>query len=824
MLIFSLLPLGLSSGILFLNLRKTGNDLSERISSAVDLQASENLEMRARQIAAATSSFLADCEGDLRLAASLSNSPDAIRAFYANRKESIWYRTGTREHPREVRESIPRYWSLEIVDNNGQQRMVIRNGKELPPDRLVNVAAPSKTEFGPESYFRDSADLRRGEINVTHLAGFHVGKEEQLAGAREPEDAVGGKEYRGVIRFMTPLFSPNGRRSGLMVLSLDHRHLMEFTQHVLPGKVGETVFPSYRSGNYAFMFDDEGWMITHPKYWDIRGLGPDGKPVPPYSPNSSKEDIESGRIPFNLDYAGFIHPNYPNVSKLVRDGKSGFVDVTNVGGARKVMAFAPIMYGSGPYARHGVFGGVTIGFQTDLFHEPARTARGIIDIRLRKHLWESAFILTLTALIAAASAWAISRGITRPLALLTSQARLLASGETSTRVEVNSGDELGELALDFNRMADELERRNTSLLDTLSQLQHSRNEIMEERDFKESVLESISSAIIALSPTGLLISVNRHGKEMLGDKAVPGLHYSDIFRGWADISARIEEALRTRSGFGRSPADVEANGQKRHLDVGVFPIGPEANRGITITMRDETEKKRMQQEMARMDQLASLGKISAGIAHEVRNPLTGVTLLLDDLHDRPGLDLQTREMVGHAIAETERVERLISSLLTYSSPPRAQFVYCDLNTAIQDGLLLFRKTCEKRGVEIEARFGPVPLFPFDADQMRQLLLNLFGNALEAVATGGRISVTTSSNGASAFIAIADTGPGIPEEDIPLLFEPFFTRKSAGTGLGLSIVHRIVEEHHGSIKVESVSGKGTVFTVELPLAKLVKSEQ
>ncbi|MBT0665674.1 HAMP domain-containing protein [Geobacter pelophilus] len=814
--LLSLLPLGLSSGILFLKLKDTGSSLSEQISTAVDRQASENLEMRARQIAADISDFLIECEADVRLAAALSGSPQGLRAFYDNRQGVVWYRTGTRANPREVREEIPRYRSIELIADDGRQQLVIKEGKLLPQAQLADVSDPAQTEFRSETYFRDSAQLKPGEIHVSHLTGFHVSKEEQLAGAKEPEEAVGGKEYRGVIRFCAPLFAADGRRTGLIVLSLDHRHLMEFTQHVLPGKVGETVFPSYRSGNYAFMFDDEGWMITHPKFWDIRGVDRNGILVPPYSATSSKADIETGRIPYNLDHAGFIHPNYPVVASLARQQKSGFVDVTNVGGARKVMAFAPIPYRSGVYQKSGIFGGVTIGFQTDLFHEPARTAMGIIANRLREHLTESAFILITTCLFAVAAAWLISRGVTHPLSLLTTQARSIAEGNSSKRVEVKTRDELGELAEDFNRMADELESRNSSLMDTLSQLQHSRTEIIEERDFKESILESISSGILAFSPSGILISINRNGSKMIGMNDGPGAHFQDIFRTMPAISARIEQTLHSKSGYGRLPVTIDTNGSTRHLDVGIFPIGPEASRGLTVTMRDETEKERMREEMTRMDRLASLGKISAGIAHEIRNPLTGITLLLDDLHDRPGLDPNTQLMIGHALTETERVERLISSLLSYSSPPRASFVRSDLNAAVQEGLVLFRKACEKQGVELTASCQPIPLFPFDADQVRQLLLNLLGNALEAVAPGGRITIGTFCTADCAGITVADTGPGIPEEDIPRLFEPFFTRKSAGTGLGLSIVQRIVEEHHGNIRIESKVGQGTVFTVELAM--------
>ena len=817
MFLLSLLPLLFSSGILFLHLGETSRILADRIAQSVDQQSSENLETRARQIAAGISRFLGDCEDDLRLAASLADSPATLKAFYKSRKEDIWYRTGTISSPREVREMIPRYWSLEVIDRTGQQRLVIRHGQVLPRGKLVNVSDPANTEFKSERYFAKTIGLKKGEIYVSHLTGFHISKAEQLAGASEPELAFGGKEYRGVIRFATPLYAPSGQPKGIIVLSLDHRHLMEFTQHVLPGRVGETIFPSYQSGNYAFLFDDEGWIITHPKFWDIRGVDGSGNLLPPYTEHSDPADIEAGRIPFNLDSAGFIHPNYPTVANLARQKKSGYVDITNVGGAKKAMAFAPIFFSTGPYKRYGIFGAVTIGFRADLFHEPARAAVGIISHQFHEHVKESAAILFVTVLVTIASAWLFSRSITRPLAQLTRQARMLAQGTTSARVAVTARDELGELATDFNTMADELERRNKSLMNTLEELEYSRQQSIEERNFKESVLESITSAILSFSPDGVLLSVNRHGTKILGSRAVPGIYFRDLFQGWEELADRFTTVNESKDGYGRAPVILNENGTSRYFDVGIFPIGTGASQGITVTIRDETEKERMREEMTRMDRLASLGKISAGIAHEVRNPLTGITLLLDDLHDRPALDHETQSMVGRALTEIERVERLISSLLTYASPPRGHFVEADVNTVVQDCILLFRRACEKQGVGLSCNLSSVPIFPFDVDQLKQVLLNLMANALDAMPYGGEIVVATSQKGNQAILTVADTGPGIPPEDIPLLFEPFFTRKSAGTGLGLSIAQRIVEDHHGAITVSSSLGQGTLFTISLPLS-------
>jgi signal transduction histidine kinase len=592
---------------------------------------------------------------------------------------------------------------------------------------------------------------------------------------------------------------------------------MEFSQHILPGKNTATVFPSYKSGNYAFIFDDEGWIISHPKFWDIRGVDDKGKLVQPYSASSSREDVESGRIPYNLDQAGFIHPNYPEVARQVREKQSGYVDITNVGGAKKVMAFAPILYNTGDYSRFGIFGAVTIGFQVDQFRELARTGVTLINSQLQEHVKASALILAVTSLLVVLSAWFLSRGITKPLSLLAEGARQLADGSTGNRVEIAGNDELGELAGNFNKMAEELEQRKNSLLNTLEELRSSRQEILDERNFKASVLESISSAILTISPAGILTSINGVGRRFLGEAARIGAHYSEIFTGWHGMAERITGVLARDKEYGREPLIIDKDERTRHFDVGCFPIGEDAARGITVTMRDETEKEEMREEMTRMDRLASLGKLSAGIAHEVRNPLTGVSLLLDDLHDRTALEPEIQTLMGKALAEIERVERLIAALLNFASPPKAQFREGDLNRVIQDTLLLLRRECEKQRVNLLFAPGEIPPFTFDLEKIKQAILNLVKNALEAMPQGGRIEIATAAGEGGATITIADSGPGIAPQDLPLIFEPFFTKKGAGTGLGLSITLRVVEEHHGRISVESTAEKGTIFTINLPVS-------
>lgn len=814
-LLLSLLPLLLSSLILFINLESTIARLTSEIGGTADIQASESLQMRASQVAESIADFLRQCESDLIFLSSSQLDKNTLLNFYSSRRGEIWQRTGIVSAQLEIREQIPIYRSIALIDKTGRERLVIKDGIVLPRKELKNVSDPAQTEFLTEEYF-NRVLKQPGKIYVSHLTGYHVSKPEQLNGADEPENAFDGKRYDGVIRFAAALFDRRGSFNGAVVISLDHRHLMEFSQHIDPGNKFSTVFPSYKSGNYAFIFDDEGWIITHPKYWDIRGVDQKGKLVPPYTKLSSSADINSGLIPFNLDHAGFIHPNYPLVAAEVRKQMAGFVDTTNVGGEKKIMAYAPIKYDRGDYDRYGVFGGVTIGFQLDRFQNTARKGSRLINQQLGEHRTRSGIILVITAILAGFSAWILSRGITRPLLKLTEGAHKLAEGDTHTRVAISSSDEIGELASTFNVMAEELETRKNNLLATLDELQRSRIDILDERNFKASILESISSAIITISPSGILTSINGIGKKLLHNSNFQGVGYQDVFTEWPVLMDRITDALKSCGGYGREPLTRTIQGEMTYYDVGIFPIGKDAEMGLTVTLRNETEREKLREEMMRLDRLASLGKLSAGIAHEVRNPLTGISLLLDDLHDRSAFNTNDKEMLSKALSEIERVERLMSALLNYSSPVRADFREGDLTRVLNDIILLMRRPAELKGVRLEVLTEKLPVFRFDPEKIKQALINIIKNALEALDSGGVLTIATRHKEDNVIITVHDSGPGINQQDLPLIFEPFFTRKGAGTGLGLSITQRIIEEHRGSITVESDSRAGTTFSIELPI--------
>ncbi|GAB4303426.1 MAG: PAS domain-containing sensor histidine kinase [Desulfuromonadia bacterium] len=813
LLFVSLIPLLTVALLQSRGLVATSERLLAEITRSIDRQAAASLEMQAQRIAGEVASLLKGCEEDLDLARRLAGSPTLLETLYRSRKETL-LRRGRSGEPPEVRETIPRYWSLEVIGRDGRQIWAIEGGRVLSPGELRDLSRPGQTRFPGEEYLRKGFSLPPGGVWVSHLTGFHLEKREQLRGKSDPEDAVDGKVYEGVIRFVTR--SEEGDR--LVVLSLDHRVLMEFTQHVLPGTRETVIFPSYKSGNYAFVFDDEGWIITHPKFWDIRGVDRQGRLVPPYRADSSPEDLDRGRIPFNLDHAGFVHPNYPVVAAAVRRGESGHLPVTNVGGAEKVMAYAAIPYATGDYQRYGIFGGITIGAGLERFHEPAAVASRIIGLHLSRFHRISLVSSLLALILVGVAAFFVSRGITTPLRRLTLGAQRLERGEESMPVRVSAGDEVGELADSFNRMAEELHRQREGLLETLRRLDLSRQEIVAERNFKDSILESISSGILTFTPDGRLSSINGTGRRIIGGECAPGTLFRDLLEGFGDIAAELGESLAGRGSFGRRSRRLIRDGVEKHYDVGLFPIPSEGGGGVTLTIRDETERERLRAEMMRLDRLASLGKLSAGIAHEVRNPLTGVSLLLDDLHDRMASHPDDAQLIVRALSEIERVERLITSLLTYAAPPAPSFVLGDLNGAIREVILFFRKGLEGAGIGLVTTLDPLPPVSFDRDAMRQVFINLLKNAQEALTRGGTIVISSRHRDQEVVVTICDDGPGIDPEDIPVVFEPFFTRKGAGTGLGLSITQRIVEEHGGTISVVSAAGEGTCFEIRLPVGK------
>lgn len=242
-------------------------------------------------------------------------------------------------------------------------------------------------------------------------------------------------------------------------------------------------------------------------------------------------------------------------------------------------------------------------------------------------------------------------------------------------------------------------------------------------------------------------------------------------------------------------------------------------RGYVLLIRDLTEVKRLKKEVDRSRHLASLGRLAAGVAHEIRNPLSSIkgfaTYFRDRYPDMPE-DQKTADIM---INEVDRLNRVVGQLLEFSRPLRVRRTPVSLVSLVETSLETITSRANEQDVEIKQDMPEEALaIEADGDGLNQVLLNLYINALESMPDGGRLWVRVSHDGDSRItVSVTDTGRGIESADLPKIFDPYYTTKTTGTGLGLAIVHKIIEAHGGDVHVESEPGKGTAVSFTIPAA-------
>jgi two-component system, NtrC family, sensor kinase len=227
------------------------------------------------------------------------------------------------------------------------------------------------------------------------------------------------------------------------------------------------------------------------------------------------------------------------------------------------------------------------------------------------------------------------------------------------------------------------------------------------------------------------------------------------------------------------------------------------------------------QQIVRSEKLASLGRLAAGVAHEINNPLTGVLTFAHLLREKPNMDEQDRADLDLIIRETTRAAEIVRRLLDFSRERPVMIQQLEINEVVRRTLQLIRNQKLFEGIVIVENLGEnLPEIDGDMNRLQQVILNLTLNGCEAMQHGGTITVATSLSGNEVRLEIADTGCGIKADVMERMFEPFFTTKPVGqgTGLGLAVSYGIIQQHGGSIEIESEEGKGTKFIIALPVGK------
>jgi two-component system, NtrC family, sensor kinase len=261
--------------------------------------------------------------------------------------------------------------------------------------------------------------------------------------------------------------------------------------------------------------------------------------------------------------------------------------------------------------------------------------------------------------------------------------------------------------------------------------------------------------------------------------------------------------------------DVAVSFSKRNDEIG--DLGRNFNHMLQQLRESREEIETLHRtQMSRAEHLATLGELAAGLAHEIRNPLAGIAGVIEIIgRDLPSTS-PARAVVKDVRQEIAQINRILSDLLETARPHPPQVCVSNLNTTVEHAVMLARQQVLSKPIKIELQQAPdLTEVEHDSDQIHQVLLNLLLNAVQAMEGAGMVRVEIGSRGEYASVIVSDTGRGIPAQNIPNIFRPFYTTKGNGTGLGLSLARRIVEEHHGRIEVSSVVGKGSKFTVLLP---------
>lgn len=342
------------------------------------------------------------------------------------------------------------------------------------------------------------------------------------------------------------------------------------------------------------------------------------------------------------------------------------------------------------------------------------------------------------------------------------------------------------------------------------------------RLFNDRIIESIRSGLVTTDLRGNIVTFNRAAEEITGHKTqdVRGRHIFEIF---GNIERQMEaglESIRTRTRLPRFDIGCKtADGRDIHLGFSVAPLVDEADgsRGYVLTFQDLTEVMELEREVRRQERLAALGKMAAGLAHEIRNPLASMRGSVQVLASELNLSPDQSQLMEIVLRESDRLNRIVSDFLVYARPPRNERTVVELSSILTETMALLRNSPELRHdhrVTVKCPKNPVH-YQGDPNQIRQIFWNLARNAIQAMPRGGELRVTLDDPpGREVMIAFSDTGDGMTREQKERLFEPF-TSTTGGTGLGMAIVYQLVRDHNGKIVVDSESEKGTRISIKLP---------
>jgi len=401
------------------------------------------------------------------------------------------------------------------------------------------------------------------------------------------------------------------------------------------------------------------------------------------------------------------------------------------------------------------------------------------------------------------------------------------------------------LSKSYKALQQKITQLNTELSEANKALSRKVAELNRVRTYLKNILDSMMDGLIVLDLDGKITIFNHSAERITGYKAedVLGRHYEAIFgKENEEFVSLLKESLDKRTAI-IGEKNFFSSEKRIFLEVTANPVKDNDGKteGVVVVFRDVSLIRYLKDEIQRKKKLAILGEMAASVAHEIRNPLSGIEGFALLLRDNLKEDREKKKWVEHIIKGARSLNNLVNNLLSFSHPLKPDFQFIMIDQIIESTLTLIQQKIQKEKIAVSMvkKFSSHPVkIVGDPDLLRQAFLNLMLNAVEAMPGGGKLSILvkvdslaqatcqsenkkhrgiTCNIDRDVIVEISDTGHGIAPENISRIFHPFFTTKSKGCGLGLAIVQQIVESHGGKIRVRSKPGEGTTFILHLPLA-------
>src|ERR1700678_2219543 len=461
----------------------------------------------------------------------------------------------------------------------------------------------------------------------------------------------------------------------------------------------------------------------------------------------------------------------------------------------------PLVYeDSLPFNIVGPFGDIRIGLSSVLIRNeisPGLESAGYYALA-------SVLLSTLLALI-------VSRASLAPIDRISAQLDRISAGEFDLE-PVERGDEFGAVS--------------TKIIGIGKQLRDVREIFSTLRENLDQVMSGLEDGLLLFNPAGRAVLVSPSVEKFLGDRPqdLRGRRMSEIF----PKGHPIREALGIEGDQVDSieNAEITLEGLQGTQRIGVSAQVIREHgtpMGALITLRDVESLERIGSQLQVSERLAALGRVTAGVAHEVKNPLTPMRLWLEVLKANMPIDPEPQQAVKMLDSEIDRLDRAVKTFLNFTKPLEMRLEETDLRALLEEIADAARPSITRAGVDLRLELpSSFPSVLVDQQIIHQAVLNLLVNASEFTKAGGRIVLGLRRNGEFAVIAVSDTGAGIPLEDQKKIFQLFFTTRPGGTGIGLANTFRFVQLHNGRIEFDSEVGRGTTFRLELPLARSLEA--